>query len=96
MRVSSPAGGSLGGVQDSTGAGPRTTSGAIGPTAKALRDVGSARSAGASVASARLSQPVSTAPGRRQPAFEHVLPVEMRALAIRRSGRVHDGRCACL
>ena len=33
--VSSLAGGSRGGVHDSTGAGPRTTSGVIGPTAKA-------------------------------------------------------------
>ena len=34
--VSSLAGGSRGGTHDSTGAGPRTTSGVTGPTAKRL------------------------------------------------------------
>jgi len=65
--VSSFAGGSRDGVHDSTGAGPRTTSGVIGPTAKASRLAEPARPPGASVVSARLSQPVSDAPGRSTP-----------------------------
>ena len=65
--VSSLAGGSRGGVQDRTGAGPRTTSGVMGPTAKASRLAVPARPSGASVVRARLSQPVSEAPGRSTP-----------------------------
>ena len=59
--VSSLTGGSRGGTQDSTGAGPRTTSGVIGPTAKVRRPFGlvRTRSSGSSRVSARLSQPVS-------------------------------------
>ena len=56
----------------------------------------SARPAGCSAASARLSQPVSTAPGLREAAFQHVLAVEMRALAVGRRRRMHDGRRAGL
>ena len=57
------AGGSFGGVHARTGAGPRTTSGAIGPTANAWRPCGSAGSPGSSAANVRLSQPLSAAPG---------------------------------
>ena len=53
---------------------------------------GLTRPSGASPASARLSQPVSVAPGFGDAAFEHVLAVEMRALAIGRRRRVHDDR----
>ena len=94
--MSSLTGGSRGGTQERTGAGPRTTSGVIGPTAKACRPCGSTRPPGSSAASARLSQPVSAAPGFGQAAFEHVLPVEMRALAIGRRDRVHDRRLSRL
>ena len=65
--MSSPAGGSFGGTHDKTGAGPRTTSGVIGPTAKACRVCGPARPPGSSAASARLSQPLSAAPGLGTP-----------------------------
>jgi len=58
--------GSRCGVHDRTAAGPRTTSGAIGPTAKMLRPR-PARSAGCSDVSARLSQPVSVVPGLPRP-----------------------------
>ena len=64
--MSSLAGCSRRGVHDSTGAVPRTTSGAIGPTAKASRPP-RARPVGCSEASARLSQPVSVAPGLPSP-----------------------------
>ncbi len=63
--VSSLAGGTRRGVHDSTGAGPRTTSGAMGPSAKASR--APARPPGCSDASARLSQPLSVAPGLTKP-----------------------------
>ena len=48
--VSSDGGGRRWGVQDRTGAAPRTTSGVIGPTAKASRPFGLTRSAGSSAA----------------------------------------------
>ena len=47
-------------------------------------------------ASARLSQPVSAAPGLGQAALQHILAVEMRALAIGRGDRVHDAGLAAL
>ena len=65
--VSSPAGGSRRGVHDSTGAGPRTTNGAMGPTPNAPRPRAPARSPGCSERSARLSQPVSAVPGLPSP-----------------------------
>ena len=89
--VSSLAGGSRGGVHDSTGAAPRTTSGVIGPTAKASRLAEPARPSGASVVEGAV-EPAGFRGARPQhAAFEHVLAVEMRALAIGRRGRMHDG-----
>ena len=67
MVVSSLAGGKRCGTHDSTGAGPRTTSGVTGPTAKAFRLAGSTRPSGSSACSARLSQPVSAAPTLPRP-----------------------------
>ena len=49
-----------------------------------------ARPSGCSAASARLSQPVSLGAGLAEAAFQHVLAVEMRALAIGRRRRMHD------
>jgi hypothetical protein len=65
--VSSLTGCRRGGVHDRTEAGPRTTSGVTGPTAKACRPREFAGPLGSSPASARLSQPVSTAPGLGSP-----------------------------
>ncbi len=65
--VSSLTGGSRGGTHDSTGAGPRTTSGVIGPTAKVRRPRGSTRPPGSSATSARLSQPLSARPTPARP-----------------------------
>ena len=92
--VSSLTGGSRGGTQESTGAGPRTTSGVMGPTAKVRRPfwLVRTRSSGSS-ARQRAVEPagVGTA-GPRKAAFQHVLAVEMRALAIGRRHRMHhDG-----
>jgi hypothetical protein len=63
------------GDHDSTGAGPRTTSGVTGPTAKAFPPFtfagtlpcGSTRPADARLASARLSQPESLGAGLASP-----------------------------
>ena len=82
--VSSLAGGSRGGTQDNTGAGPRTTSGVTGPTAKLCGD------------HSRRSHPIRRfklgertiepagigVSGPGEAAFEHILAVEMRALAV--------------
>ena len=65
--VSSLAGRMRCGVQESTGAGPRTTSGVTGPTAKARLSRGLTRPPGSSPPSARLSQPLSARPGRGRP-----------------------------
>ena len=64
--LSCVAGGNFCGVHDITGAAPRTIRGVTGPTAKASFPP-RACSAGAMVASARLSQPVSLAPGFTKP-----------------------------
>jgi hypothetical protein len=53
--------------------GTRTTSGVTGPTANSLLPFGSTRPAGVSPASARLSQPLSLAPGLGNP--DHLLQV---------------------
>ena len=57
--MSSLAGSSRCGAHDITGAGPRTTSGVTGPTAKALLPRGLTRPSASSDDSARLSQPLS-------------------------------------
>ena len=80
------------GDHDSTGAGPRTTSGVTGPTANALRPFGSTRPPGARPASARLSQPLSLGAGFGRPLSEQILAVEMRAFAIRRRAGMNDDR----
>ena len=88
--MSSLAGGSRRGVHDRTGAGPRTTSGAMGPTAKASRPP-PARPAGCSE-SERAIEPAGVArAGLAEAAFQHVLAVEVGALAVGRRGRMHDG-----
>ena len=77
------------GVHDSTGVGPRTTSGVTGPTAKARRSLRT-RASGCEPAE-RAVEPAGVGAARLgQPAFQHVLPVEMRALAIGRRRRMHD------
>ena len=55
------------GDHDRTGAGPRTTSGVTGPTAKTLLPFGSTRPPGARPESARLSQPLSLGAGFGKP-----------------------------
>src|SRR5262249_38191015 len=90
MIVLSLAGRTPRGDPASTGAGPRTTNGVTGPTAKALLPFEPTRSSGARPTSKRLSHPVWTAPFN--PALEHVLAIEMRALAIGRGSGVDDDR----
>ena len=58
MMVSSLAGRALRGDHDNTGAGPRTTNGVTGQTAKTLPPFALTRSAGARPKSKRLSHPV--------------------------------------
>src|SRR5262245_48802803 len=65
--VSSLAGSRRCGAHDITGAGPRTTRGVTGPTAKALRPRGLTRPSASSDDSARLSQPLSVLPGLASP-----------------------------
>ena len=77
------------GDHDSTGAGPRTTSGVTGPTAKALPPFGDP--AFGREPAERTIEPAGIGRARLvDTAFEHVLAVEMRALAIGRRSRVDD------
>ena len=90
--VSSLAGRTRCGDHDSTGAGPRTTSGVTGPTANALLpcaiDAAAGRKAGE-----RAIEPAAVARRRFwQAAFQHILAVEMRALAIGRGAGMDDDR----
>ena len=90
MTVSSLAGSSRCGTHDRTGAGPRTTSGVTGPTANALRARGSTRPSGSSARERAVEPAGVAAAGLGEAALQHVLAVEMRALAIGRGGGVHD------
>ena len=80
------------GAHDMTGAVPahhqrRHRPDGEGPAAPSDRRVHPPRA----TTSARLSQPLSVGAWLGEPALEHVLAVEMRALAIGRRRRVHDG-----
>ena len=90
--MSSVAGGRCGGVHDITGAGPRTTSGVTGPTAKAVL---AADAAGGLERGERAVEPSGVGRARpREAAFQHILAVEMRTLAVGRGDRMHDAGLA--
>ena len=90
--VSSLAGSRRGGAQVRTGAGPRTTSGVTGPTAKISPPFGLTCRSRLKRAERAVEPAGVDRAGLAEAAFEHVLAVEMRALAIGRGGRVHDRR----
>src|SRR6266568_4838010 len=92
MIVSSLAGRARRGDHASTGAGPRTTNGVTGPTAKALPPFELTRSPGARPTSKTVEPPGVGHARLFDPALEHVLAVEMRALAIGRGSGVDDNR----
>ncbi len=91
MVVSSLTGIKRGGVQDRTGAGPRTTSGDTGPTAKASRPRGFAGLARLEPGQRTVEPAAVDGAGLGQAAFQHVLPVKVGAVPIRRRDGVHQG-----
>ena len=94
--VSSLTGCRRGGVHDSTGAGPRTTSGVTGPDREGAPAARVGRGARREPGKRTIEPAGIDGSGLGQPAFQHVLPVEMRALPIGCRHRMHDGGLAGL
>ena len=89
----SPALGSPCGAQPSTGAGPRITSGAVTPTPSPPRAGAARRGKGGDGA----VQPAAIGAVRpRITALQHILPVEMRTVAVAGRNGVHRERALLL